>query len=258
MSSIISGQDKASTAALASALVEARRSGKPIRTVGDDLVPAGIAEAIAVQSAVAAMLGEEPGGWKISIAPQGRVAAPMFRSGIMASGGTRTLRDGFFAIEVEFAVRLKRDLVVPVGTRLGRAEILDAVDTLLVGIELIESRLEDHPNQPFMAFLADNIANGGYVTGTERPFDASADLTGRHCRVDLDGEVLFDAPAVHGNGDPLVPLVECVGVVGSAMGGWRTGHVITTGSICGVVPVKAMGRITASISGAGEATVTLV
>jgi 2-keto-4-pentenoate hydratase len=252
------GGSMAQVAGLASALVEARRSGRRIGSVGDDLVPAGIADAIAVQDAVAAMLGEEPGGWKISIAPQGRVAAPMFRSAMLTSGGTRVVRDGFFAVEVEFAVRLKRDLVVPVGTSLDRAEVLAAVDTLLVGIELIESRLEDHPNQPFMAFVADNIANGGYVTGTEGPFDAAADLTGRQCRVDLDGEVLFDAPAVHGNGDPLVPLVECVGVVGSAMGGWRAGQVITTGSICGVIPVTARGRITASISGIGEATVTLV
>jgi 2-keto-4-pentenoate hydratase len=253
----MSGSNSAQVAGLAAALVEARRSGRRIASLGDDLVPAGIADAIAVQGAVAAALGEEPGGWKISIAPQGRVAAPMFRSGMLASGGTRVVRDGFFAIEVEFAVRLKRDLVVPAGTSLDRGDVLAAVGTLLVGIELIESRLEDHPNQPFMAFLADNIANGGYVTGTERPFDATADLTGRHCRVDLDGKVLFDAPAVHGNGDPLVPLVECVGVVGSAMGGWRTGQVITTGSICGVVPVTAKGRITASISGIGEATVTL-
>lgn len=246
-----------SGAKLAAALVDARRTGRRIATVPAELVPGGISEAIAVQAEVAATLGEEPGGWKISIAPQGRVAAPMYRSGILASGGTRVVRDGFFAIEVEFAVRLKRDLVVPAGGTMDRKGVLAAVGTLLVGIELIESRLEDHPNQPFMAFLADNIGNGGYVTGTESPFDATADLTGRHCRVELDGKVLFDAPAVHGNGDPLVPLVECIGVVGSAMGGWRAGQVITTGSICGVVPVTAGGTLTASITGVGEARVVL-
>lgn len=251
------GNGGSPVAGLSSALVEARRSGNRIRRVAAELVPVSIADAIAVQSAVAGSLGEEPGGWKISIAPQGKIAAPMYRSDMLAGGGTRKVRDGFFAIEVEFAVRLKRDLLVSAGGSMERKEILAAVDTLMVGIELVESRLEDHPHQPFLAFVADNIGNGGYVTGTERPFDPAENLTGRHCRVDLDGAVLFDAPAVHGNGDPIVPLVECVGVVGSAMGGWRAGQVITTGSICGVVPVTGKGLLTASLSGLGAVKVTL-
>jgi 2-keto-4-pentenoate hydratase len=237
---------------LAARLVEARKSGAQV-ALDPALAPADIEAAMAVQAEVARRLGETVGGWKVAIAEGRPVAAPLFASLVGPSGTTRSFGPALAGLEVEVAVRLARD--VPAGA--GRDAVLAAVDQVLVGIEIVESRWRDRTGAPFAANVADNMANGYYVTGDRRGPEALRDLSGLQCRLTLDEETLFEGPAEHGSGDPLVPLVAYAAAPYDGLGGFRAGQIVTTGTLCGLVPVPRPGRVRAVLSGLGEASLTL-
>ncbi|HVL70507.1 MAG TPA: fumarylacetoacetate hydrolase family protein [Beijerinckiaceae bacterium] len=237
---------------LAQRLVEARRAGRRIE-LDPALAPADEDAAMAVQAAVVRRLGERVGGWKVTIANGSPIAAPLFASLVGENGTSRPFHEALAGLEVEVAVRLSRD----VAPGAGRDAVLSAVDQVLVGIEIVESRWRDRTGVPFPANLADNLANGYYVAGARRGPEALGALAALHCRLTLDDEVLFDGPAAHGNGDPLAPLLAYAAAPYDRLGGFAAGQIVTTGTLCGLVPVSRPGRVRAALSGLGEASLEL-
>lgn len=234
---------------LAALVIEAHRTGEPIV---DPPVPADRAAAMDCQAEVAAAVGAVA-GWKVAVPPQGPVAAPLLLPLICPDGSDRPYADGL-AIEVEIACRLAAD--VPAGA--DRRAVEAAVDSLLLGIELIRPRLADAGRAPFSVFLSDNLGNAGYVVGPDIAPGPSIDPGGRRCRVTLDGAVLFDAPAAHPQGDVLAPLVAWAAAPNDRLGGLRRGQIVTTGSLCGVVTVPGPGLLAAEIDGFGSIRIRLV
>lgn len=237
---------------LATLLVAARRSN----TLTEGLpAPRSVADAMIVQAQVVKMLGEGIAGWKISLHPEfGPLQGALLASVTRPSGTQWEFRapEGICGIEVEIGLRLSRDL--PPGNYT-REQVVAAISGMTIGIELVRSRLKTFAT-PFLPFLADSLGNEGYVLGeAELPFRA-LDLPSHGCIVHLDDQVLYDAPCNPALGDPVDVLVKGANAQADRSGGLRAGQIITTGTLCGLVPVDRPGRMSAEVTGIGRVTIT--
>lgn len=247
--------DHIEPAALAERLVEARRAGGG--RFEEALTPRDAVTAMRVQADVARRLGARIGGWKVGFGPDGLpFAGPLYEASLMRSPGQRRIAPGdHVLVEVELAFRLARDLP---SRDVPRDEIIAAIEEAIVGIELIRGRLGEPPAVPFLAFLADNAGNDGYVVGEATREFAARDLSGLRCRLAVDGETVHDKVGGHPQGDPVEPIRAYLARANDALGGLRAGQVVTTGSF--TVPCRAerASRFEASIEGIGEARLELV
>lgn len=120
---------------------------------------------------------------------------------------------------------------------------------------MIGGRFADAANVPFLSFLADNLGNRAYVLGDELALSCLDRVEGLDCRVTLDEALLCQAPAFHPAGDPLAPLLAYANDQNDHLGGLRAGQIVTTGSLCGVLPVRTKGDLIARIEGLGHVSI---
>ena len=235
---------------LAKRLLAARLDPASAGALDAALVPPDHAAAMAVQAEVTGALGEALAGWKVGVGGDGiPFAAPLYASGLAASPARLPL-GGYVVIEMEIAVRLRRDL--PPGTY-SRAAILDACGEALAGIEVLRGRFGEPPAAPFLAFLADNGANLAYVTGGATGALTTLDLTSLPCRLAIGGEVVHERIGGHPQGDPIEPIRRYLGHANDRLGGLRAGQVVTTGSLSKPARLTAPARIEVDIAGLGRA-----
>ncbi|SED34869.1 2-keto-4-pentenoate hydratase [Rhizobiales bacterium GAS188] len=238
---------------LARALIDARRQGK-LAAFSAALVPADVAEAMAVQREVAQAVGASVAGWKVGYTPEGiPVAGPLYAS-LMHRGGAR-VRVGpshKSGIEVEIALRLGKDLPPRPGRPYGRSEILDAAAALLIGVEIVEARFPDPPKPPFLTLLADNISNGGYVSGPDVTDFRGLDLSHLRCSLSVDGRIIHDSVGGHAKGDPLAPALDYANQPCDLLGGLKAGQVVTTGTLSGCPFIEGACKVAAEIEGLGK------
>src|SRR5215468_8399130 len=176
------GRSSQSTDPLVKRLAAAQRSGKRVQ-LDPALEPRDLAAAYAAQARVAETLGADVAGWKVGIRPDGTpMAAPIYTHLVKASGAIWPIpADGPLVVEVELALRLDDDLP-PRETPYAREEVAEAIGEVLIGVELIHWRIATADPPPFLAFLADNLGNAGYVTGEATRDFRSLDLARRRCR----------------------------------------------------------------------------
>jgi 2-keto-4-pentenoate hydratase len=239
---------------LATRLVAARR-GAPSGPLDDALVPKDAAAAMAVQAEVAQALRETVAGWKVGVGGDGvPFAAPLYRSALVAAPATLALSD-YVLIEMEIAVRLARDLPPGAYTR---DAILDAVESVMAGIEVLRGRAGEPPAVPFLAFLADNGANLAYVTGEPATSFRRLDLGALRCRLAIGGRVAHEAVGGHPQNDPIEPIRRYLAGANDRLGGLKAGHVVTTGSLNKPVRVDAAAEVDVRIDGLGSVSLALV
>lgn len=217
--------------------------------------PADLAEAAEVQAAVAKMLDARVAGWKVGYTPDGvPVAAPIFDRFLKPSGAHFPMRDAaVWGVEPEIAFRLGADLPRRIVQLYTREDIFAAIDSVLVGIEIVASRIINHGSAPFLFYLADNIGHAGYAFGSDKRTWQDLDLANLRASLTVNGEVVHDALGGHPTIDPLKPLIDYANAQSDRLGGLRAGQIITTGSLCGLIPVEGPGEITAKIDRIGEA-----
>ena len=83
------------------------------------------------------------------------------------------------------------------------------------------------------------------------------EVAGLNCFISLNGVTIYDQPAVHGNGDPMVPFLAWANRKDELMGGLRAGQIVTTGSLCGGVLSPGKGEIVTKLSPLGAVSLTL-
>ena len=217
---------RGATPGLAELLARARATGQRIAAPPDAL-PKNAEEAYAVQAEVAELLGEAIAGWKVALTPHGPAAAPIFASDVSRSGEVAAPPAApIIGLEVEFAVRLAPDAAP------------HHVAEAFLGMELIGGRLEAPEAAPFSAVLADNLGNAGCMSGPTLADIPQLAKREAICRVAVDDIVVFDGSIRHANGDPLAPLEPCLAEIGAIRAKLAPGHFITTGSLCGVIPLN--------------------
>jgi 2-keto-4-pentenoate hydratase len=242
---------------LANALVSAYRSGQPLQT-RPDLGPASEAEAYAVQHAVwRIMVGDaRPTAWKLG-APSREstpIAAPIFSGRIGGSPG-QFPADSFLrlGVETEIALRFGCDLPTrPLPYR--REEILDAVASAHVAMELVDSRLVDPDAAGPLWRLADSLLNGGLVLGSAIPDWRDLDLDALVARAYADDTLLAEAIGQQPLGDIYCCLPWWLGHIG----GIRAGDIVTTGSWNGAPRITQPGSLRVEFAGLGRADVHLL
>ena len=244
-------------ATLVARLAAAQRSGERIR-YDEALVPRDLAAAYAAQAQLALALGAKVAGWKVGIRPDGTpMAAPIYEHLVQSSGAIRSLPGvGPLVVEVELALRLDDDLPIR-AEPYTRDEVAGAVGEVLIGIEFIHWRFASDEPPPFLAFLADNLGNAGYVTGGATRDFRSLDLSRRRCRVSIDAALAHDRIGGHPQGDPFAPVIACLGQGLLGIGGLRAGQFVTTGSL--ITPLRPERRtvVRAELEGIGTVAATV-
>ncbi|MDB5569545.1 MAG: hypothetical protein JWN93_728 [Hyphomicrobiales bacterium] len=243
---------------LAAAIIEARRSGA-LATFTPDLAVQDVAQSYAAQAQVARALDLKVAGWKVGFAPSGAAwAAPLFASDVYPAGATVRVPAGrSVKVEAELGVRFARDLPPRPGRPYAREEILDAIDQVFAGIELVASRFANAADVPFETRIADLFNNASYAIGDSRADFRSLDLAALHCRLTIGGKVWNDRAGGHANGDPMAPLVAWASQQADALGGLKAGQFLTTGTLNDPVPLDADAMIEAELGDVGRATLSV-
>jgi 2-keto-4-pentenoate hydratase len=240
---------------LANLLLTARRSGRAF-VAAADAAPASAEEACRVQDRVADVLfpGERRRAWKVG-APRHDLdptASPIHPALVLDSPATWTRAPVTgLSIEAEVAFRLSRDIVPG---DLAALDVAAAFDRVMVSIEICDARMSNHRETSSLWKLADSQVNAGLVLGTGRAVVEVADYTKVRCEVRIDDKPLFDGVGRHSLGDPRVLLPWWIAHA-TRRRGLRAGDVVTTGSWCGMLPVKTGSAVVANFDGIGTASV---
>ena len=237
-------------AGIARRLLAARRQGARIALTGPSL-PMDYEEGFAIQDMVVGALGSPIIGWKVMVLPAGPVLfAPILQSGSIAPRGTWTVTGGEPAgIELEIAFRMGRD--VPAGSQ--GEQLLKAVESAHVVLELCQSRIADPATAPRHVMLADCIANAGIVLGPQ-----IADWRTRELRA-IGGRLLVDN-RVHAEGksaDPIAALTQLPRALGLRGKHLAAGHIVITGSLIGMNWLTGHHQLKGAVDGCGEVGIAL-
>ena len=258
-------------AAGAALFAQAWLDGTTIDAFPDNLAPRDLAEATAIQDAMAARIGEDIVGWKIGGKPGGPMGR-IFASTSFADGATLPrARYERNIMECEVGFRLKRDLP-PRERPYGQEEVAAAAD-LALSIELVGSRRANAVERaaaalaagtPFpeseaelLVIIADNAANLGLVNGP-----VVEDWQHRSL-LDITVDLSFDG----GESRPLLPkearaepfdvLLWAANELSRRGIGLKAGHIVTPGSVTVPEPLPRGATAVAVFEDLGRITVSL-
>ena len=239
----MSSWDRAAVVALAEALVSARTTGQGLAT--ERLAsPPDTATAFAVQAEVATRLQTPVRGWKVAIGPGANpIAAPLHPLVDVASGQSGFPWHAHTGLEVELAFRLSDDIDVLSGRQWSRDEILSAIDSVYLGVEIIGGRLVEGSSAPFPLFLADALDNAGYLIGPSLERKVLDRVARGAVSLSVSGSASWNGMASHANGDPLAPLLAVANSPETYLNVLRAGQIVTTGALCGALAVSGAGAV---------------
>lgn len=209
----------------------------------DGLVPDDVETAMAVQRAFVEASGKPVKGWKLAIRPDGQaIGAPMLDCFSVDDKNIASFPEtGTEGIEVEICFTLSCDIPARGAALFTRAELVHCIDKVHLGVEIIRFRLAEKNHVQFPLFLADRLANHGFIIGPEINADIIDVFAGNGANlprlvVTEGAKAAFDATAKHPNGDPLAPLVAFANSSLNRGDMLKAGNVVTTGSLCGMLP----------------------
>ncbi|MGQ0664703.1 MAG: 2-keto-4-pentenoate hydratase [Pseudomonadota bacterium] len=243
-------------------LEAARREARALSGLPESCRPGGLEEGYRVQAELMRRWGPVA-GWKVG-APlpdqQAKLGLDRPLGGAVPAAFVHASPARFElgrfiapALECEFAFALARDLP-PRASPYARAEVEAAVAALHPAIEIADSRLGANPPMP--QFAADWVGNGALVYGPAYADWRRLDFA-RHAMV-----LMVDAKeAARGTGaallgDPLAALLALANAQPPGAGGLKAGHIVSTGSCTGMVPVRAPGEAAADFGRLGEVRVS--
>ncbi|MDP9835525.1 2-keto-4-pentenoate hydratase [Neorhizobium huautlense] len=187
--------------------------------------------------------------WKVARSPDGVPVVARLHPLIEKSAGATLPWRKDMLLEIEIAVRLGKDL--PVGAApYQRSDILEAIDTVHLGAEMVWTVLLEAGKVSFPLYLVDRLGNDGYVLGPElgREFlDASSTPA---LSIRTGSSSIFDAPARHATGDVLTWLLDYANLAERPETVLKAGALITTGTLCGAIPLNEGGMFDIDMAGA--------
>ena len=225
---------------LAHQIAEAHRGGRH----DVDATPYSVldrAAAYDVQLRVMQLLGETAGLYKTAIAPDGvGVAAPIYESRFGQSGAFKLPSTNVTGLELEVGLVLDRDLDVETAHR-DEIDIIEAIDYYFVGVEICGTRYVDRTIAGFNGGLADGMSALGYVMNPVHR-DLGAEIDDFEVQLSFAGRQIHAAPARHSFGSVLASFIAYAKNQNPAYP-LKAGTIVTTGSLCGLVPITGTGRV---------------
>lgn len=248
-------------------LAEAFAGRTTIDGLPEECGPSNAAEAVQVQVALLERLGLAASGYKAGFTnppmlekagPDGPMSGVMFRDFTVASGGTLQRADigPGTLVEAEISFRMGSDLPACDGGYTDD-EVLVAVDSAILGIEMAVPRLNDPLNQPMVHLAADNGAAMGFVAGPDLPDWQSSDLKALDIELLFDGEVVSEGLPLPARCDEVWSLAWTVNHFSARGVGIKAGDYITTGAAATPKPLGNAGEVVARFAGVGDVQVTI-
>jgi len=235
-------------------LLAAARSGPLVDRLPDGHHPQTSADTYAIQSAIAARLGEKIAGWKVATMPGlGFCKGILLGSRVFGDGATIPARlMPMLGIEAEIAFRFDKELP-PRAAAYTREEVAAAV-TAFTAIEVIDTRFRDFDGTSAIDRAADFMSNGGFVVGPDRADWQNFDLVKLEASVIVNGKVVVRKVGGHAAGDAFIPAIDLANDLRGA-GGIAAGMVVTTGTFTGITKVNPGDRVEVAFTGFGSASV---
>lgn len=233
-------------------LLAARRSGELPAALPEDVRPRTVADAYAIQDAVAAKLGAI-GGWKVGAksASAEPTCAPLPASLILRSpqrfAAGRFARNG---VEAELAFTLSHDLP-PRPEPYRVADLKAALATVHAAIEIVDSRFADLDTIDAFSVLADFQSNGALVVGDGVPLPQAFESSTQEVTLDIDGVRVVASRGSNPAGDVFRLLAWLANHATARSGGLRHGDIVTTGSWTGLRFVASATRVEAAFARIG-------
>lgn len=255
---------EARVAAAAEILFAVRRGGQPIDELPDEASPRNLAEAIAVQDALARRGGARTLGWKIGATArevQAKIGLPhpffgrVFEGTLHQSRAALPAGGGHNILEAEFAVRLARDLP--------RSDYAaDAIAAEVAAVQLCIEINRPSFRSPFamrgLDVIADNGSNAGLVLGPELPDWRERDLARIAVVFRVNGTERAGGTGAAAMGHPFAALAWLANERSKLGAPLRAGDVVATGSLMGFVAAKAGDAAEAEFPGIGKVGLRLV
>lgn len=247
----------------AAALAEATRLGKPIPPLTETWPGLGVQDAYAIQ--LRGIEDAVESGWRVigykigltspAMQQQFGVPEPDFghlldemrapESGVVSLAALCAPR-----AEPEIAFVLRDGIEAPGATA---ADVLDATDTLLPAIEVVDSRIADW-RLSIADTVADNASSGRFVLGGPPIRVGDMDLADTDVELTVNGSVVHAGSTGAVMGDPasaVAWLANTLAGFGVRMG---AGDVVLSGSCTAAVPVRAGDTVMASFAEFGGVT----
>jgi 2-keto-4-pentenoate hydratase len=243
---------------LAALLFDAYKSGTRLRQLPDDLRLQSAEEGLEAQAELERRIAKPIGAWKVGI-PFGRTpyhgaifqdviakAPATFKIPLSNDPATQviTMAEGEIAFTLGASLPPRDRPYTP-------AEVIGAVDSACIAIEILQSRLPDFLAAPTAERVADGLGNGGFIIGEPIRNWQSLDRTKLHAGMTINGKVAVDhVVGKKGLLDP-VALLEWLANNTAHRGGLKAGQVVTTGTWTGTHVVHPGDLVIARIAGLG-------
>lgn len=258
------GDSKAAQAA--KLLMGAWEADTPIPNLPADCAPANEAEAIAINEAILAANTHAIGGWKIGAtgpAPQKALGLSQPFVGFIRAAnvdtGAATYTFGDLnrpIIESEYAYRLKADLPAR-DAEYTREDIVAAIGSLIVGMEVPMSRLGADHGLGALALVADHGGTGRYIIGAEHENWQDIDAISQDVVLTFDGVEAARGKGEMMLGDPITAVMWFANYMSGKGVGLKAGEFISTGSCTGVIMAPGPMHAVADFGPEGKVELTL-
>jgi 2-keto-4-pentenoate hydratase len=166
----------------------------------------------------------------------------------------RMVADDFFmrVVEAEFGFRMASDLP-PLGRPRERGEVAAAVEGIIPGIEIVDSRFDDWTTIGAISLISDNACNAAWVQGALLQDWRGIDLAAQAVRLTVNGKVVREGSGSAVLGHPLNALQWLANSLNSRGSGLKAGQYVTTGVTTEVYLAEPGDRITADFGAVGTA-----
>jgi len=224
------------------------------------LRPSDEAQAYAVQDIVVQSRGVVA-GWKVGAAsPEAEPARSALTADSVHVGEFVALNAAAFhviGVEAELAYEIVADLP-PREQPYSEAEVLDAVGSVRVAIEVCDTRYAQWGQQDALSRLADQANHGALIIGSGRQDFRQVAPLEQPVSISVNGRVAV-AHEAGGNsaGHPFCLLVWLANVGARSLGGLKAGQWVTTGSCTGSEFVQPGARVVADFPGVGRAEISV-
>ena len=241
--------EKRNEADLAELLTALRRGNRQQSGLESRLTPPNNETAYRIAGIVAENLEWRVGGWKIAATKPEmqqalRTDAPIygrvFEQHILPSPATFAFSNLCSPIpEVEYQARLGADLP-PREATYTVEEVTDAVASLHPGIELAECRfIHDEQFPPLPAILADGAGSATLIYGPAIEDWQTRDIARQDIYLYCNGERRRTGSASEALDHPMIPLTWLANELSRTGVGLKTGQMISTGTMTGMLRPKA-------------------
>jgi 2-keto-4-pentenoate hydratase len=252
------------TEAVGQALAEARREGRKMADYPCEAPD--MAQALAIQDAMAAAMGAAVVGWKVGLTSaraqelcgvDAPLAGPVFDDQVWQSGAAVAPVEGDLGIiEAEIGFRMRAALP-PREAAYTRAEVMAAVGEVLPVFEWVNKRLPGGLMEKTEWLVADGVINRGLIIGEGVPFDPAMDLKAETVAVFRDGAEQTRGMGANALGDPVGVMLWLANDLSARGKGLSAGDVVATGLICDVAKAEPGARFEARFGTIGSVAVAV-